>query len=267
MVGDDLHLPEVQKMHYLKVTFTGEPAESIANISMKADNFERAWKSLLSPYDNNRILVNGHLTKLFNLPVMSSEGISELCSLLNDFIEAVGALASWKCPTDKWVDFLVYMLIQRLNTTTRKSWEDSLRASTTQPMYDTLHIFLAGKVTTRQQQQQNLQKGTLTHAYNAASKSRNCSFCSGQRMVTVCTNFRSKIVKERRDVVRENGLCFNCLGKYYIKLCGSNKQCHTMLYSPIDNSLALSSSCSQSWVCWVRGRPWILHDPPGGSSS
>lgn len=117
----------------------------IASISTTADNFERAWKTLLSRYDNNRILMSGYLAKLFNFPVMSKESASEIRSLFNDFIEAVGALTSLNCLTGKWDVFLVYMLIQRFESATRKSWEDSLGALTTQLTYDTFRYFFGGQ--------------------------------------------------------------------------------------------------------------------------
>lgn len=94
ILGNDQLLPKIQKLNYLKVILTEEPAQLIANILTTAENFDRTWQILLTRYDNDRELINIYLAKLFNLPVMSRESTSELLSLLNDFIEAVVALSS-----------------------------------------------------------------------------------------------------------------------------------------------------------------------------
>lgn len=268
MVRKDTDLPMVQKLHYLKVSVTGEPAQLIASIPTTENNFERAWQTLVKRYDNARLLVNSYLAKLFSLKPMSRESSTELRSLLNDTCEIVGALTSLNRPTDEWDDLLVYMTAQRLDTSTRKAWEDQLGSSSTHPKFDSLNQFLTGKISTLEAvenidssstsssstknstpRQKGKRGGQTTHAHSATLKEMSCSLCSGKHSIIFCPQFRSKDDKQRKELVRKHLLCFNCLGKHMLRNCVSTKRCqtcsgmhHTMLHPPSQDKQTSSSS-------------------------
>ncbi|XP_033212097.1 uncharacterized protein LOC117169707 [Belonocnema kinseyi] len=135
MVRRDTELPNVQKIHYLKLSVSGEPAQLIASIPTTEVNFDRAWQALVKRYDNAPLLVNSYLTKLFSLKSLSKESSTELRSLLDDTCEVISALASLNRPTDQWDDLIVFMTAQRLDAITRKAWEDQLGPSDNQPTF------------------------------------------------------------------------------------------------------------------------------------
>ncbi|XP_033221181.1 uncharacterized protein LOC117175583 [Belonocnema kinseyi] len=139
IVRRDTELPNVQKIHYLKLSVSGEPAQLMASIPTTEVNFERAWQTLIKKYDNARLLVSSYLTKLFSLKLMSKESSTELRSLLNDTCEVIGALTSLNRPTDQWDDLIVFMTAQRLDATSRKAWEDQLGPSDNQPTFESLN--------------------------------------------------------------------------------------------------------------------------------
>lgn len=68
----------VEKLQYLKTSLTGTAAHLIQNTTLTAENFHKAWESLLSFYDNPRLQVNTALHSLFNLKPMTRDSSSEL---------------------------------------------------------------------------------------------------------------------------------------------------------------------------------------------
>ena len=67
-----------------------------------------------------------------------------------------------------------------------------------------------------------------------------CVVCSDRHRVALCPVFKSKALREKRQVVREHRLCFNCLrANHHSKECPSNNRClrehcnqpyHTLLH-------------------------------------
>ncbi|XP_046592949.1 uncharacterized protein LOC124293942 [Neodiprion lecontei] len=92
MVRENSQLSEVEKLHYLKTSVTDEPLQLIKNISLTAKNFPRAWETLVSRYENKRLLTDSHLATLFAIPRVTKKSSSELKSLHSNTCEALGAL-------------------------------------------------------------------------------------------------------------------------------------------------------------------------------
>ncbi len=80
-----------------------------------------------------------------------------------------------------------------------------------------------------------------------------CHVCSEDHYITSCTKFRDSTPESRHSIVKENDLCFSCLGaSHRINDCYSTKRCkkcgrkhHTFLHresSPISSSSAQPSA-------------------------
>lgn len=54
------------RMHFLSSSLSGRALESIKNIPITADNFDIAWKTLVSRYENKRRLIEVHVSALYN---------------------------------------------------------------------------------------------------------------------------------------------------------------------------------------------------------
>lgn len=81
------------RMHFLASSLTGRTLESIKTIPITADNFDIAWKTLVSRYENKRRLIELHVCAFYNLLNVSRENVFEL-NMLRD--KANGAIASLK---------------------------------------------------------------------------------------------------------------------------------------------------------------------------
>ena len=66
-----------------------------------------------------------------------------------------------------------------------------------------------------------------------------CAFCTSNHAPSTSSELKNKSVSERQDLIRNRGLCFNCLnGKHRSFVCPSQKRCktcgrrhHTFLHS------------------------------------
>lgn len=118
LVMKNSSLSEVDKLHYLKTSLTGEAARLIQNVTITADNFKRAWAVIQEQYDVPRLLIDHHVKTLLSLPAMTTESAQELKDLLHGSRDAVEALATLKLPVEHWSAFLVVLTAERLDPTT-----------------------------------------------------------------------------------------------------------------------------------------------------
>jgi len=54
-----------------------------------------------------------------------------------------------------------------------------------------------------------------------------CSYCTQIHFIVACPQFKGLSPADRRKVVIEKSLCFNCLGKHAAKNCNSRSRCKT----------------------------------------
>ncbi|XP_076298363.1 uncharacterized protein LOC143217706 [Lasioglossum baleicum] len=80
------------------------------------------------------------------------------------------------------------------------------------------------------------------HAVTGTSGTSKCRLCEKDHFILFCPRFKSLTPPERRKVVTEKKLCFNCLSNHQVRDCHSNKRCqtcvgkhHTALHVPIEN--------------------------------
>ncbi|XP_076301924.1 uncharacterized protein LOC143220066 [Lasioglossum baleicum] len=65
------------------------------------------------------------------------------------------------------------------------------------------------------------------HAVTGTPGASRCRLCQKDHFVLFCPAFKSLTPPERRKVVIENNLCFNCLSNHQVRDCKSSKRCQT----------------------------------------
>ena len=71
----------------------------------------------------------------------------------------------------------------------------------------------------------------LVHSLQASPKrdgkkgAKTYSFCQNNHYITFCDKFKSKALPERKDFVKKESLCQNCLGKHSFQSCRSDRRC------------------------------------------
>nr|XP_022908846.1 uncharacterized protein LOC111420154 isoform X2 [Onthophagus taurus] len=236
MVNDNEDLTDVERLQYLKMSLTGEPAQLLKNISVTGDNFSRSWQILIDRYENRRLLIETQLSILFSARAVKSDSSSELKRLVGEIKEAFGALKVLKCPIQHWDYILVYLIVRKLDTDAVKEWERSIGNHRDPSTFDELEDFLMNRIHTLEAVE-NLQssrkvysistgsKVSSVKAHNAYSPVNGCVMCNSAHYISSCPAYLSKSPAERQDFVISRKLCFNCLGSHTVNKCRVSKRC------------------------------------------
>ena len=109
----------------------------------------------------------------------------------------------------------------------------------------------------KERKQINLFHNSIPDKSKKTTKTLVCYLCSQDHRIMDCVKFKQKTVVERKNFVKEQKLCFNCLSKaHMLKECQSEFRCrvdgcrqkhHTLLHKePLDNQNGNSDNRKQS---------------------
>lgn len=239
-------LTNVERMHYLKTSLSGEASRErlISNLPITGNHLTIAWDSLVSRYDNKRLLLSMHLDRLTNMKPLKVKSAQGLSTFMVTVTETLGALRELGCLTQYWDPLLLHILVKLLDPETREAWEIRLGSTTTPPSYSNFEDFLVG----RSRALQNLSlhsssnilnkniKSTITrvvrpnlvaHAAIVTSKGQQstCPLCKLSHPLPLCPRYQAKPVHQRRELLIAQRRCFNCLGSHTVSNCRSTRRC------------------------------------------
>lgn len=228
-IGDRRDLSGAHKLHYLKSFVTGEAAQLVRSYGVTDGNYRIAWGVLDGRYNNNRLLLNAYMKRLFEQPAVQHESASLLRQLIDTTTECTQALAALDLPTEHWDAVMVYIVVQRLDPDSHKQWEISLTENDL-PTYAQLTTFMerrcrsleaytsvtptaaaavAGTSKRQSSSSARVQRPAVHHAN--ANPFGACAVCGQSHAVINCQQFAALSVPERRDMVKTRRLCFVCL--------------------------------------------------------
>nr|XP_034195185.1 uncharacterized protein LOC117611359 [Osmia lignaria] len=267
LVHDVSHLPDVQKLLYLKSSLTGEAAEVIRNTPITDSGFRGAWDDLEARYGNIRLLSFSHHRALLLCPPALQQSAGELKRLLDTFRQAIRAYVTLRKPVTSWDEWFVYLLSQKLDKTTHLAWETSLADSREIPRFQQLSQFLENRIqalgaagmtdpslhavspTSSKEIKPKTKggasaKGVNSNVLAAASKSppaRKCPGCSGTHGLGFCYKFKALSPAKRKERVQQLKACLSCLNVgHEVGKCPSKQVClacskrhHTLLHEAL----------------------------------
>lgn len=228
-------LTSVEKLQYLKINLVGSAAHLLKNTTLTADNFQKAWEALISFYENKRLLVNAALHSLITLKRMTKESASELEQLYTSIMQIYRTLETLQRPVNTWDDFLIFIIVQRLDSETVKAWEHHLGSSKEPPTWNQFSEFLITRLLSLQAFEKS-RIGKPTQPYQSSIKSHyqgkskdnksnisnnlnSCIICSSNHYITSCPQYISKTIPQKLAIITKNKLCYNYLSSY---LCFQN---------------------------------------------
>jgi len=135
-------LTDVGRLQYLKTSLVGSAAQLLKHTTLTADNFQKAWETLISFYENKRLLVNTALHSLLNVKKMAKESVMELEQLYTNIMQIYRSLETLQRPVAYWDDFLVFIASQRLDADSVKAWEQQLGSTREPPTWSQFSDFL-----------------------------------------------------------------------------------------------------------------------------
>jgi hypothetical protein len=184
-------------------------------------NFHVAWTLLCDRYNNERLIAVAHVKSLLSLPVINKDSAMDLRALINQFHSNMNAFKALDLSIPLYEVVLSQILIQHVDEVTRKKWEMKAVSQGITEL-ETIIKFLEGKCQAlelihashhpRNNNSSGFSKPT-NHAYVATHSS--CVLCRGNHLLYRCKQFRKASSQQRLNLIRQNQLCFNCLGNSY----------------------------------------------------
>lgn len=248
-------LSEFSRMHFLTSCLKDRALDCVKNIPVTADNFCVAWDILKSRYESKRRLINVHMLTLLNLPVVPQESVQDLQNIHDKVNTVIATLRNLeRMPEDLWNDMLVCLVSQKLDSVTRKAWNLKYSDDKIPPSYEALSKFLETRIraledfklpTSLSDKISNSAHAQKIRSSTASADSQfKCSLCNCKHYFHTCPLFTSKSSNQRRDLVKLDKRCFNCLSKgHAVQACASKYTCrrcqkrhHTMLHDDSDSS-------------------------------
>lgn len=275
LVHNNQGLSDVQKYCFLKGSCKGTPLDIVNEYPATDSSYALAWTALHRRYHNKRKIVDTIFKKLFSIP--SSDGSSKSIQCILDTTRtSIALLRTLEINTSGEHAMLIYMMVNRLDTQTRKEWEQSLKASTEIPPIEDLFIFLETTFRTletisdqpessftsarnyKTQQQQTRPRNTFTRYVNTTSTNNdtNCPCCNKRHLLYKCFKFAALQSAEKRNFINTKRVCRNCLTiGHFSNNCRVSSRCqicqqnhHTTVHNEYHTANSVISSTPPSIV-------------------
>ena len=237
LVDSKRDMTNVEKLSYLKLALKGDAAQIVSSLLVTDANYDTAKRKLEERYNNKRSIVKAHLASIHALPAIKKESSVELRKLLESTNEHVQALEALRLPVDHWDAILVYWLLEKLDSESRKQVElthtgtDVLTFKELTTFMDRRsralessgdHPEVSTAKTTPKKVHQEAYSSTVDHSTSCQMKE-----CNGSYSISQCDRYKQLGTRERKTVVRKLKLCMNCLGRHFVADCPSKLCCRT----------------------------------------
>jgi hypothetical protein len=242
LIHSNESLSDIEKMHYLRSTVTGDALCTIEGLSLSDANYSAAWSLLVQRFENQRLLIGTHVRKIVNWPAITKTTAALLRQLIIDTKSSLEALKSLNEPVEHWDSVLVTIISDKLDYQTKREWQKTL--SNEKVPFSYLMQFLesqcqfhesagfsnnktSNQSTTQRPQVKMTNKGQTVA--NVSTKGFTCAFCKrNNHFIHQCTNFLKLSVADRISQVQTLKLCNNCLrNNHETNQCNSKSTCKT----------------------------------------
>ncbi|XP_061724321.1 uncharacterized protein LOC133530427 [Cydia pomonella] len=220
LIHNNSSLENVQKLHYLKSSLTGDAEVLLRQFSITGENYTEAWAILKKRYNNKRYIANTVFKKFFGQRALSQESASAIKQLLDTTVECMNALKNLGLPTDQWGAIVTFVVISKLDVNSHKQWEETISEDSSDdlPGFERLKQFLETRFRTlemvepanRSYKQPPSIKPKSFHT-TASNDDLQCTFCKEKHYIHNCKQFSKLPIEERYSHVQGNNLCYNCL--------------------------------------------------------
>lgn len=234
-VHNNASLSNSQKFNYLQGSLIGEAAQLTKSMTISDANYLIAWKSVQERYQCERDLGYAIMLRMFNQPSINSESGTALRSLVDTTRECMRSLEVLHVDIDKCSPLLGFIVLQKLDKTTRQAYDLTLADNDFPAVTDMLKY-----LDTRSRSMLKNQKPTSTESSKPTNDrfkkkvhlhhldTQVCKVCKGSHQHYKCATFLAMPPADRHALVRKLSLCYNCLSDgHSINKCNSKKSCQT----------------------------------------
>lgn len=246
-------LSSAQKFRYLKSVLREDAFNLLNGVSISDSNYQHAWEKLENRYDKPLYIINALIEQFLKLPNVGSGDGSHLRKLVDKADEVIRGLEAVNARgRDPW---LVYLLINKTDSETRKAWALENKMSEESTIKDLLDFLdkrssaleASDPKTTRVK---NSRPSNSSNIKSLAVVNISCPKCKGEHYLPQCPDFVAMPVSLRRSFARDQRLCYNCLGtKHPSNRCRVKARCtscnsrhHNLVHLDNVNSSTKSTS-------------------------
>lgn len=229
LIHDNDEIDVINKFHYLRSSLEGSAAVVLQSVEFSSQNYEMAWRLLTERYDNKRLLINNHVTALFNLESISKESSTALKHFIDQLNKNLRALQSLGEPIQHWDTIIIHIVTQKLDLKSLREWEEFKgRLDKNEPIkFSSLIGFLNNRAdlieTLELSRFSNNNHSNLTNPNKNSAKLRSmvsvqststlntCPKCQGDHHLNNCPQFLSLSNSGRKEMLATVRVCHNCL--------------------------------------------------------
>ncbi|XP_055714965.1 uncharacterized protein LOC129809178 [Phlebotomus papatasi] len=215
-------LSPVQKFQYLKNSLTDSARSEIKHLPITNANFEIAWDALKERFEKPYNIIMDHIQQFKSLPCTSSTNIEQLSQLCNTASESVSAVRALGVESfDLW---LIHDILLKLDDELKMLWSEECDKEL--PDWNKFIKFLfkrrdnlvssgiknvpASFKTNKSGPNRNNTKKSPTAL--VAANAQTCKCCNlAAHPLFKCSKFLSQSPDERFQLVKQLGLCRNCI--------------------------------------------------------
>ena len=269
-------LSSVQKFNYLKCSLRYEALQTIAGFSLTNANYDKAISLLQERYGQKDKIIQTYMNSLIEIPapVHTVPSLRKFYDTTETYIRGLESLDQ---PESTYGSLLTPVMLQKLPPEVRQNitrthgsqtWclQDLMQCLQTEinvldagspspPTYDSTvstAAFLTKSDSRDVRPPENHKPDPRRTGKDdePAKKDKSCVYCKGSHPSVDCMKITD--YSKRLEIVKQNHLCFNCLGKHKISDCKSRFKCksckkrhHTSLCNAkVDSPAAPSKSNS-----------------------
>jgi len=237
LIDNNVSLTAIEKFFYLRESLSGEALSSIKCLETTSNNYTVAWQSLITRYNNERVLVQAHVKAIYDLETVggdSAKKLRQFTDALNGHMRALEALG--QKPTN-WGPLLMHVILIKLDKTTLKEWESRAHGTEVPKLLELIkflesrykilesieavkNINIKGSTITTSNEKKYIEKRGTSQLF-ASTSNLECYVCKSAHTIYKCPKFYSLTVPERIKRVTELKLCKICLRQHESKKCNA----------------------------------------------
>lgn len=227
LIVNNESLDNIQRFHYLLSSLSGEAHSIIANIPVTSANFQGAFETICTRYNNPRLIASAHVNQLLNLPHANKASASELRALLSQTMSNLNAIKALDLSVPLEELLISQLILEKTEISIRREYESTLDPKafpTLQQLYEFLEtkcksieivnssrsLSLNDKTYHRTHDPSTRNQKTAVRQSYISTNSR-CVYCKQAHTLYKCQGFIELAVADRSEFVKRKGLCFNCL--------------------------------------------------------
>lgn len=232
MIGSQIDLSDIDKLHYLKSALVGDAANKIKIFAVDGINYMRAWELLERAYEVKRILISRHLSLIINTPILEKETTNGLTKLADDTQQHLASLKTMGVTVGS--EIIVHILESKLPKHTLEKWEATLdrdEIPNLEKLYEFLYeiaVCASKRERTRLSDAERInnepmvkrKRIQLANQALVLNTSRKCIVCKIKKHpLYICDKFKQMSVQKRIETVKNAKICYNCLRSHRNEPC------------------------------------------------